>query len=94
MIILTVTASADQTKLSGTVELDLPDGKRFLPLDGKYKPKSDKGDIEAKGSKDNKGMEVELKGLQSTDGGTFERGTASFDVQGITGKKSLKAKRD
>lgn len=87
---LTIQASADQTKLSGTAELMLPDGSHFLPVKGSYKTKQDKADIDAKGKAKNKGMVVELKSVRSNEPGVFEQGTVSYEVQGFSGRKSLK----
>jgi hypothetical protein len=86
---LIITASADQTKLSGTAELMLPDGSRFLPLEGVYKPKSDKAQISARGKKDTKGMRIELKSLETSEPGSFDEGSATYDVQGFKGGRSL-----
>jgi hypothetical protein len=87
---LNITASTDQTKLSGTAELVLPDGPRFLPLEGTYKPKSDKAQIKARGKADTKGMQIEVKSIGTSEPGILDRGTATYDVQGFKGGRSLK----
>ena len=94
VLALEITSSTDNTKLSGTARLELPDGEQFLSLEGSYKPKSDKANISATGKNSTKGIELDLKGVRSSDPGLFEAGSVSFDVQGITGKKSLKVRND
>ncbi len=89
---LNITASADQTKLSGTAELMLPDGSQFIPVEGVYKPKSEKAQIRAKGKGSNKGLQIEMKGLHGSEPGFFDRGNVSYDVQGFSGGRSLKVK--
>ena len=86
---LEITASTNQTKLSGTAEAVLPDGTRFLPIVGSYTPKADTATLVAKGRGANKGIWIQLKSIRSASPGTLERGAVTYGIQGFTGKQSL-----
>lgn len=86
---LILAASADQKKLSGTAEVALASGSRFVPISGSYFAKQDSATLRARGRGTNKGVRLVLKGLRSSGPGLLDAGMLTYTVEGFNGRKRL-----